>query len=105
MVAKGGAGSLVDLSPGWVRRRGTQDTLKHVASFGNNAVMETVARALGAPKAEVRNNVYVAVQAGRVVPIGEPFRFLHDRIQESPYAGWRRLKLNWTRCATRRGPW
>ena len=86
--AKGFTDNLVDLMLGRLRRlpSSAQDALKILAHLGDTAELETLARALSAPKADICENLDAAVEAGLIVRRGEQFRFLHDRVQEAAYA-------------------
>ena len=86
--AKGFTDNLVDLMLGRLRRlpSSAQDAVKFLACLGDYAEMGTLSLVLGAPKAEIREKLDVAVQAGLIFPRGEQIRFLHDRVQEAAYA-------------------
>jgi PAS domain S-box-containing protein len=85
---KGFTDNLVGLMLGRLRRLppSAQDALKLLACLGAAAEVEKLELALGAPRAEICEDLRVAVDAGIIVARGEQFQFLHDRLQESAYA-------------------
>ncbi|WP_051329664.1 AAA family ATPase [Geminicoccus roseus] len=56
-----------------------------LACLGNRASAPVLALASGRPEAEVRAALGEALAAGLVVPAGEGWAFLHDRVQEAAY--------------------
>src|SRR5262249_3552342 len=64
----------------------TRDVLQEFACLNNRAESALLAMVSGGSKETLDRELVPAVQAGLVIPSGESYRFLHDRVQEAAYS-------------------
>jgi predicted ATPase/class 3 adenylate cyclase len=64
----------------------TQETLKQAACIGSNFDLDTLAIISDTSKEATRQHLYEALAEGLVIPLGDDYKFAHDRIQFAVYS-------------------
>ena len=80
--------NIVDFLVGKLNRipNATRETLKALASLGNNAETVTLTVVRGGSAEGLHSDLQAAVREGLVVRLGSSYRFVHDRVQEAAYS-------------------
>ncbi|GFK92914.1 Phytochrome-like protein cph2 [Fundidesulfovibrio magnetotacticus] len=86
--AMGLTDNVVDLMAGRIARMGGQarQALQLAACIGNRFELSMLAAVREKSPAETSEALWEALQAGLVIPSGNTFRFLHDRVQQAAYS-------------------
>ena len=86
--AKGYTDNVVDLMVGKLSRLpiNTQEVLRQFACLGNSAECALLAMLREGSTEALDRDLEEALRAGLVLPSGDSYRFLHDRVQEAVYS-------------------
>src|SRR5262249_35147716 len=86
--AKGYTDNVVELLAGKLTRlpRDTQDALRRLACLGNMANVAMLSIVLGTPEKQVHAALWEALRQQMIESLAHSYKFVHDRMQEAPYA-------------------